>query len=111
MDTRKIISVTGTDREDFLQNLVTNDVTRVKEGLVWTALLTPQGKYLADFFLVPGDPTRSLKELRQIRMVVSDGVVYFPSEIYPWFGIRPFSEIPQVTGVVDASVPGTATGN
>ena len=55
MDTRKIISVTGTDREDFLQNLVTNDVTRVKEGLVWTALLTPQGKYLADFFLVPAD--------------------------------------------------------
>ena len=69
-----------------------------------------KGKY-ADFFLVPGDPTRSLKELRQIRMVVSDGVVYFPSEIYPWFGIRPFSEIPQVTGVVDTSVPGTATGN
>lgn len=55
MDTRKIISVTGTDREDFLQNLVTNDVARLKDGLVWTALLTPQGKYLADFFLVPGE--------------------------------------------------------
>ena len=75
-----------------------------------TILSIEKGKY-ADFFLVPGDPTRSLKELRQIRMVVSDGVVYFPSEIYPWFGIRPFSEIPQVTGVVDTSVPGTATGN
>jgi hypothetical protein len=54
-----------------------------------------KGKY-ADFFLVPGDPTSSLKELRKIRMVVSDGVVYFPSEIYPWFGIRPFSEVPEV---------------
>ncbi len=54
-----------------------------------------KGKY-ADFFLVPGDPTRSLKELRQIRMVVSDGVVYFPSEIYPHFGIRPFSDVPEV---------------
>lgn len=53
MDTRKIISVTGADRVDFLQNLVTNDVGRLKDGLVWTALLTPQGKYLADFFLVP----------------------------------------------------------
>lgn len=54
-----------------------------------------KGKY-ADFFLVPGDPTRSLQELRKIRMVVSDGVVYFPSEIYPHFGIRPFSELPSV---------------
>ena len=56
-----------------------------------------KGKF-ADFFLVPGDPTESLKELRRIRMVVSDGVVYFPSEIYPSFGIRPFVEPPQVTG-------------
>ncbi len=53
MHTRQIIAVTGSDRESFLQNLVTNDVGRVKDGLVWTALLTPQGKYLADFFLVP----------------------------------------------------------
>lgn len=57
-----------------------------------------KGNY-ADFFLVPGDPTESLGELRQIRMVVSDGVVYFPSEIYPSFGIRPFSEVPEVTDV------------
>ena len=56
-----------------------------------------KGKF-ADFFLVPGDPTESLKELRRIRMVVSDGVVYFPSEIYPSFGIRPLVEPPQVTG-------------
>ena len=56
-----------------------------------------KSKY-ADFFLVPGDPTESLDELRRIRMVVSDGVVYFPSEIYPWFGIKPFAEPPPVTG-------------
>jgi imidazolonepropionase-like amidohydrolase len=55
-----------------------------------------KGKY-ADFFLVPGDPTRSLKMIRKIRMVVSDGVIYFPSEMYPRFGIRPFSDAPQVT--------------
>jgi hypothetical protein len=30
-------------------------------------------------------------------MVVSDGVIYFPSEMYPRFGIRPFSDAPQVT--------------
>lgn len=57
MHVRQIIAVTGADRESFLQNLVTNDVARLKEGLVWTALLTPQGKYLADFFLVPEGET------------------------------------------------------
>ncbi|MGR3468094.1 MAG: CAF17-like 4Fe-4S cluster assembly/insertion protein YgfZ, partial [Shimia sp.] len=50
---RKLIRVTGTDRESFLQGLVTNDVARLKDGLVYAAILTPQGKYIADFFLVP----------------------------------------------------------
>ncbi len=53
MGTRQVMRITGGDRETFLQNLVTNDVDRLADGLVWTALLTPQGKYLADFFLVP----------------------------------------------------------
>lgn len=52
-DGRSLIEVTGEDRVDFLQGLVSNDVKRVGEGLVYAALLTPQGKYLADFFLVP----------------------------------------------------------
>ena len=55
MDGRTVLKITGTAREDFLQNLITNDVARLKDGIVWTALLTPQGKYLADFFLVPAD--------------------------------------------------------
>ena len=51
MSGRTIIEVAGADRETFLQNLVSNDLGRLQEGLVHTALLTPQGKYLADFFL------------------------------------------------------------
>lgn len=51
---------------------------------------------LADFFLVPGDPTGDLGTLKAARMVVKDGVVYFPSEIYPRFGIQPFSTAPPV---------------
>lgn len=50
---RTVIRIAGEDREPFLQNLVTNDVEKLKDGLVYAALLTPQGKYLADFFLVP----------------------------------------------------------
>lgn len=55
MTARQVFEVTGEDCEDFLQNLVTSDVARLADGLVWTALLTPQGKYLADFFLVPAE--------------------------------------------------------
>ena len=38
----------------FLQGMVSNDVTPLSDatGIVWAALLTPQGKYLADFFIV-----------------------------------------------------------
>ncbi|WP_295043463.1 folate-binding protein [uncultured Paracoccus sp.] len=48
--TRQIIRITGDDRIPFLQGLVSNDVTRAP---CWAALLTPQGKYLADFLIVP----------------------------------------------------------
>jgi folate-binding protein YgfZ len=50
---RGLIAVEGEDRVSFLQGLVSNDVTRAEAGLaVWAALLTPQGKYLADFFII-----------------------------------------------------------
>ncbi|MEM6579381.1 MAG: folate-binding protein [Pseudomonadota bacterium] len=52
---RSIIKITGKDTRSFLQGLVTNDVDKLEAGLVYAALLTPQGKYLADFFLVPQD--------------------------------------------------------
>ncbi|WP_309666686.1 folate-binding protein [Tabrizicola sp.] len=51
---RTIWHVTGTDALHFLQGLVSNDVTPLQSapGIVWAALLTPQGKYLADFFVI-----------------------------------------------------------
>ena len=48
---RQVLAVGGSQRHKFLQDLVTNDVSGVDDGLVYAALLTPQGKYLADFFL------------------------------------------------------------
>tara|TARA_R110002126_G_scaffold16435_2_gene65656 strand:+ start:4093 stop:6159 length:2067 start_codon:yes stop_codon:yes gene_type:complete len=51
---------------------------------------------LADFFLIPGDPTQDLAAIKTISMVSSNGVIYYPSEIYPEFGIRPFTEVPNV---------------
>jgi folate-binding protein YgfZ len=51
MSGRAVIEVAGADRESFLQGLVTNDLKGLQAGLVHAALLTPQGKYLADLFL------------------------------------------------------------
>jgi folate-binding protein YgfZ len=49
---RSVLAVSGPDRVSFLQGLVSNDVTLAAPGrAVWAALLTPQGKWLADFFI------------------------------------------------------------
>ncbi len=49
---RAVLCVTGADARGFLQDLVTNDVAKVRPGsLVYAALLSPQGKYLFDFLL------------------------------------------------------------
>jgi folate-binding protein YgfZ len=49
---RGLIAIRGDDRTTFLQGLVSNDVSRVSaERAVYAALLTPQGRYLHDFFI------------------------------------------------------------
>ena len=49
---RAALAVAGPDRVAFLQGLVSNDVALAAPGrAVWAALLTAQGKYLADFFI------------------------------------------------------------
>ena len=52
VDNRTIFAISGGDRVKFLQGLVTNEVPTKPEQLVYAALLTPQGKYLADFFML-----------------------------------------------------------
>ena len=50
---RGILEVAGADRVAFLQGLVSNDVAKAVAGApVYAALLTAQGKYLHDFFVV-----------------------------------------------------------
>jgi folate-binding protein YgfZ len=53
-DPRHLATVNGADAISFLQGLVTNNVQPLADarGIVWTAFLSPQGKYLADFFVV-----------------------------------------------------------
>jgi tRNA-modifying protein YgfZ len=49
---RSVLRISGADRLSFLQGLVSNDIARAAEGIVYAALLTPQGKYLADFLVI-----------------------------------------------------------
>ncbi|RED52256.1 YgfZ/GcvT domain-containing protein [Aestuariispira insulae] len=56
LDGRGIITVAGKDRLAFLQGLVTNDVAACgADHAIWAALLTPQGKFLHDFFMTDHD--------------------------------------------------------
>lgn len=50
---RGIVAVSGEDAPGFLQGLITNDIERVSpDTAIYAALLTPQGKFLHDFFIV-----------------------------------------------------------
>lgn len=52
---RGVLRLAGSDARAVLQGVVTNDVDQVAPGrAVYAALLTPQGKYLSDFFLLDG---------------------------------------------------------
>ena len=52
LNDRGIIEVTGAESGKFLHSLVTNDVLSLYEDQArFAALLSPQGKILADFFI------------------------------------------------------------
>jgi folate-binding protein YgfZ len=53
---RGLLVITGPDRVEFLQGLVSNDVRKVTtDRAIYAALLNPQGKYLYDFFIFGTD--------------------------------------------------------
>ena len=52
---RTVLCVSGPDAKSFLQNLVTNDVNKLSNNIIYSALLSPQGKLVTDFFLLDSD--------------------------------------------------------
>ena len=55
-DNSRFLSIEGKDSSDFLQNLITNDINKcTKENIIYSCLLTPQGKFIADFFIFKKD--------------------------------------------------------
>ena len=52
----RFLSIEGEDSNEFLQNLITNDINQCsKEEFLYSCLLTPQGKFLSDFFIFKED--------------------------------------------------------
>jgi folate-binding protein YgfZ len=105
---RRLIRVSGTGAEEFLNNLITTDVENLPEGEARaSALLTPQGKILFDF-LISRDGTDFLIEtgaaeqetlLRRLTMYklrapvdlkpeTVEGVSVFWNETAPKAGVR-----------------------
>ena len=53
LEDRGLISINGEDAKNFLQNIITNDIEKVSLSTsIFSALFTPQGKYLFEFFLI-----------------------------------------------------------
>jgi folate-binding protein YgfZ len=48
----KFIEVKGEDSHDFLQGLITNDINKCNNNIVYSCLLSPQGRFIADFFII-----------------------------------------------------------
>jgi folate-binding protein YgfZ len=65
---RSVIAVSGADRVEFLQGLISNDTTKVSPGhAIWAALLTPQGRFLNDMFVADGGHETLLLETEHER--------------------------------------------
>jgi len=54
LPSREVLRVRGADARKYLQGLITNDLSKAQETrAIHTGLLSPQGKILFDFFVVP----------------------------------------------------------
>ena len=53
LEDRGLLYINGDDAKEFLQNIITNNIENVSDDRrCFSALLTPQGKYLYDFIII-----------------------------------------------------------
>jgi folate-binding protein YgfZ len=66
---RGVIAISGPETRSFLQGIVTNDVEKVDSTrALYSALLTPQGKFLFDFFMVDDGDGGLLLDVKKERL-------------------------------------------
>ena len=52
LEDRGLLYINGEDANNFLQNIISNDINKVSKKIsCFSALLTPQGKYFYDFII------------------------------------------------------------
>jgi cytosine/adenosine deaminase-related metal-dependent hydrolase len=70
-------------------------------GAKYTGLLDQLGSIergkRADLILIDGDPTQDISAIRKISLVMKDGVVFYPAEVYEAVGVKRFVGPPRVT--------------
>lgn len=118
LDDRGIVMINGEDRRTFLQGLISNDVTRVDEvRSLYAAFLTPQGKYLHDFFLaeignglaLDCEAERSVDLVRRLRIYKLRSKVSIEDRRGEWAVAALLGEgIAEALGLADAE-PGATT--
>jgi folate-binding protein YgfZ len=65
---RSVIAVSGADRVEFLQGLISNDTRKIApDQAIWAALLTPQGRFLNDMFVADAGGETFLLETERER--------------------------------------------
>lgn len=105
---RRLIEVTGEDALSFLQGLVTNDLRPLEaaDGIVHAALLSPQGKYLADFFVIRRNghllldlpdilADATLKRLTMYRLRAKVGLAAYDGAMTRGLGAAPAGALPD----------------
>lgn len=102
---RGVVELAGADRVAFLQGLVSNDVAQAAPGrAVWAALLTPQGKWLADFFVCARPDALLLECERAQAPMIAEKLIRF--RLRSKIGLRDASNgFAVVAGWGDAPMP------
>jgi hypothetical protein len=69
-------------------------------GAKYTGLLDQLGSIergkRADLILIDGNPTQDISAIRKISLVMKDGVVFYPAEVYEAVGVKRFVGPPKV---------------
>lgn len=69
LEDRGVLAIAGDDARTFLQGLISNDINKVSATrAIHAALLTPQGKYLHDFFITEAPGGGLLMDCERARL-------------------------------------------
>ena len=97
LEGRGVLAIDGPDARTFLQGIITNDIGQVDRACaIYAALLTPQGKFLFDFFIADDGEGGLLLDTRRDRL---DGLV----ERLDFYRLRAKVRIRDVTQDWDVS--------